>query len=220
MMAIVPDTIDGALNWATDHIATWDAVVTGGGATGANGLTPADITALQAALTAADTSHDAAETARSTSKSATLTQNSDMTSLRSLLSQSIDKIKTYARGQADPNAVYAAMDVPAPDTTPTKHFPVQPTALLAVPDASGTVRLSWDGSGNFYPTTYVVEGSSDGVTWSLQGTASAHKLTLNGYTPGQTFWFRVTATRNDQTSIPSASAAIWGTGGAELSVAA
>lgn len=219
MMPTVPDTINGALSWATDHIATWDAEVTAG-AGSANGLDTADITALQAALTAADASFAAAQTARSTSKSATLTQNSDVTSLRSLLSQAINKIKNFAVAQADPTAVYAAMDVPAPDTTPTKHYPVQPTNLLAVPDASGTVRLSWDGNGNFYPTTYVVEGSSDGVAWTLQGTASAHKLTLNGYTPGQTYWFRVTATRNDQTSIPSASAAIWGTESGSLSVAA
>ncbi|MEX2244327.1 MAG: fibronectin type III domain-containing protein [Fimbriimonadaceae bacterium] len=219
-MATVPDTIDGALNWATDHIATWDAEVTAG-AGSAFGLDTADITALQAALTAADTSHDGAVTARSTSKSATLTQNSDVFSLRGLLSQAISKIKTFAQGQDDPTATYAAMDIPVPDTTPTKHFPVQPTSLLAQPDASGTVQLSWDGSGNFYPTTFVIEGSSDGSTWALQGTATANKLTLTGYTPGQTFWFRVSATHNGQTSIPSESEAIWGTGGeVTLSIAA
>ncbi len=220
-MATIPNTINAILNYATDHIATWNTVVTAGGPGGANGLTPADITALQAALTAADTSHGAAQTARSNSKSATALQNSDLASLRDLLSQSINKIKNYAAGSADPVTVYTEMDVPEPDTTPTKHYPVTPTMLVAQPSADGTIKLTWDASTNFYGTTYLVEGSADGTTWSTVSTTTAQKITLTGYTPGAAYWFRVSARHNGQTSVPTASVPVWGTGGtSSLTIAA
>lgn len=219
-MSVIPRNIDDVLSYATDHIATWNTAVTAGGATGANGLTPADITALQTSLTDADASRDAAVTARSTSKSATITQNTDLETLRSLLSQSVSKIKTYALGQADPNAVYAEMDVPAPDTTPTKHYPVTPASLVAQPFANGTVKLTWDSNGNYRNTTFVIEGSNDGASWSQIDTTNSQKITLTGYTPGQTFWFRVAARHNGQTSVPTDNVSIWGGGGSSLSIAA
>ncbi|MCC6403064.1 MAG: fibronectin type III domain-containing protein [Fimbriimonadaceae bacterium] len=220
-MAIVPPTIDGVLNWAADHIATWDAVVTAGGPGGANGLTPADITSLENALTNAQTDRAAANAARSTSLAATTTQNDSIAALRDLLSTSIGDIKAFAKGSTDPSAVYTAMEIPAPDPNPTKHYPVQPTGLVANPDSSGSVLLTWNGGTNVAGTVYEIQGSADGNAWSILKATKTKRITLNGFTPGQTFWFRVAASNNGQTSVPSNSVAVWGTGGSSvLSIAA
>lgn len=215
-----PTTISGVLEWATAHLAAWTAAVTGGGGS-ANGLDTAKITAMQTALDNADASRDAAIAAREASKSATITQDSDISTMMTLFAEAVADIKAYANRQADPSAVYAEMELPVPDTDPTKHNPVQPIKLTATPDATGNVKLEWDGNGNAYRTVYEIEGSADGVTWAIIGTATAQKKTLSGFTVGSTYRFRVSATINNQTSVPSSVVVIWDSGDSgSLSIAA
>lgn len=169
-------------------------------------LTAAQTTALTSANTAMGTAITSKQAARDASKASTqqaLTARDQIIDALASIGASIYNNPNVSE-QMIADAGYAVHD-----DVPTKHAPVQPTKLLADPDASGTVKLSWNGSGNYYPTTYVVEGSADGVTWTLQGTATAQKITLTGFTPGATFRFRVSATRNGQSSVPSATAVIW-----------
>lgn len=218
---ILPQTIDGLLNYATDHIATWNTIVSSGGAGGANGLTPAEITALQTALTTATADRNAAIAARSASLAATQTQNDSVAALRELLSLALADIKAFANAQANPNAVYAEMEVPVPASTGTRYSPVPISDLIANPDALGNVELKWDGGANVEGTVYLIEGSADGNAWMQVHATKAQKAALTGYTPGQTYWFRVRASNNDQISTASNAVAIWGGGGsASLSIAA
>ena len=217
---IIPQTIDALLNYATDHVATWNAVVTAG-AGEANGLDSAQITALETALTTATTDRNGAIAARSTSLAATQTQNDSLDGLRELLSLAIADIKAYANQQDDPNAVYTEMEVPVPASSGTRYSPVPVTDLIANPDANGNVELKWDGGANVEGTVYFIEGSADGAAWVQVYATKAQKAALTGYTPGQTYWFRVRASNNDEVSTASNSVAIWGTGGsATLSIAA
>lgn len=173
---LVPRTVDGTLNWATDHIGTWNAAVTGGGGT-ALGLDTADITTLQAALTAADTSHKAASTARSGSKSATVLQNSDIDSLRDQLAIAVSKIRVFASEAADPNAVYAEADIP-PKADPTPApFPTFPTNVEGEIDNDGNVVVKWTATqvnGDFWS---VWRQLSTGGALALIGTTASKKFT-------------------------------------------
>lgn len=220
-MSIIPDSIDGVLAYAASHIPVWNAVVTAGGIDGADGLTPAQITALQTALTTAQTDRNSAISARNTSLAATQTQNDSVSALHDLLALAIADIKAYANQQADPNAVYTEMEVPVPASTGTRYSPVPVTDLIATPDTLGDVELKWNGGANAVDTVYFIEGSADGTAWTQVFATKRQRISLSGYTPGQTYWFRVKASNNGEVSSASSSVAIWGGGGsANLSIAA
>jgi hypothetical protein len=68
---------------------------------------------------------------------------------------------------------------------------------------------------------FIVEVSSDGVSWSQWTVTKKKSLTLDGFAPGVQKWFRVKATNRGQFSFPSQSASIYGGGeGVQLQIAA
>ena len=86
---------------------------------------------------------------------------------------------------------------------------VQPTALLAVPNANGTVKLSWARGDNRYGMTFLLETSGDGVEWSFLRSTQRVSETVAGFAPGTAAWFRVTAATSTTTSLPSAPVAVY-----------
>lgn len=208
-MPLVPDPIDAALLWATDHIATWDAEVTAGGPGGAYGLDAADITALELALSTADGNRDAAISARAESKSATLLQNSSMDELRDLLAIAVSKIRVFASEASDPNVVYAAMDVP-PKADPTPApAPTPPTNVQGELTNDGYVALSWTATrlnGDFWS---VWRQLSTGGSLTLIGTTASKKFTDDSIPTGaQWAQYRVRSHRGDEMSESSEPAMI------------
>lgn len=174
-MPLIPESISGTLDWATSHIATWDAAVTAGGIGGALGLVAADITALEALLTAANTSHAAAVTMREDSKSATLTQNSDLAALRDSLAITVGKIRTFAETSADPNAAYAEANIP-PRANPTPApAPTPPTEVELSLNNNGNVVVAW------------VATKTNGDYWSVWRQLPSGSATLIGTTGAKTF---------------------------------
>ena len=172
---LIPDTISGTLDWATSHIATWDAAVTAGAGT-ALGLTAAQITVLQTALTDADGSHDAAIAARDASKAATLTQTSDLDTLRDQLAIAVSNIRAFAEGQDDPNAVYAEAQIP-PRAEPTPApAPTPPNEVSVSLNNDGDCVVAWKAT------------RTNGDYWSVWRTiAGQPSATLIGTTGSKSF---------------------------------
>ncbi|MCE9557997.1 MAG: fibronectin type III domain-containing protein [Armatimonadetes bacterium] len=98
------------------------------------------------------------------------------------------------------------------DTSPTSVVPVMPTNFVANPLANGTVNCSWKRAGNKPAVTFVVEASTDGSNWSVVSLGNKTKVTLTGYTPGNTVNFRVVAARGELRSPASNVSTIYGEG--------
>lgn len=206
---LVPQTIDAALLWATDHITTWAAAVAAGGASGANGLSPADITLLQTALTDAEDNRDAAIAARTDSKTATNAQNQSMDTLRDQLSIAISNIRAYAVKQADPNTVYNAMDVP-PKADPTPApAPTPPTNLQGELTNDGYALISWTATRTNGDYFSIWRQLSTGGPLVLLGTTAGKKYT-DDTVPTGAAWaqYRVRSHRGTEMSESSEPAQI------------
>lgn len=104
--------------------------------------------------------------------------------------------------------------------THTKQKPEAPKDLAATPNAIGTVQLKWDGNGNTRGAHYLVEALIPGEEWKLVATTTKHRITLAGFPPGQPRFFRVSASRNEMTSLPSNLSAIYSGDEAEMRLAA
>ena len=206
---LVPETIDAALLWATDHIATWDAAGAAGGLGGALGLVAADITALQAALTAAEADRAAAIAARSASTAATLSQNSSLDALRDQLAIAISKIRVFASTSADPNAAYAEAEIP-PKSEPTPApAPTPPSNVQGELTNDGYVSLAWTATRTNGDYWSVWRQLSSGGGLVLIGTTASKKFT-DDTVPTGADWaqYRVRSHRGDAMSESSEPAQI------------
>jgi hypothetical protein len=175
MAELIPPTINGTLDWAASHIATWDAAVTAGGVAGAFGLFAADITALETALTDAQASHAAAVTAREDSKSATVAQNTDLGALRDLLAIAVSKIRTFAIASADPNATYTEANIPPPANPTPAPAPTPPTSVEVALNNNGHCIVAWRAT------------VANGDYWSVWRQLPGGVATLVGTTGSKTF---------------------------------
>ncbi len=179
--------------------------------------------AQNAALTAANTALAAAITAAQTARDASKAATQQKLAARQASIAALSSIgATIYNNPAVTDQMIANAGYAVHDTTATKHAPIQPTGLAATPDSSGTVLLAWSGGGNVYGTIYSVEGRAlDTDPWTTVTNTKRRSVSVPGFTPGQTYWFRVTASNNGLTSVASAPVAIWGeTGVLELPAAA
>jgi hypothetical protein len=191
------------------------AITASAGAYGTSATQDADLTAAKTALAAAIT---AAENARTASKAATQAQDTAREAALAILG-SIGGTVYYNPDVTDQMLADAGFAIH--DDVPTKHAPVQPVGLTANPDEFGTVLFEWDGNGNVYPTTYVIEGrASESDPWSIVTTTTKKRLSVPGFTPGASYMFRVKASRNGSESIWSNVATIWTPEGVQLEIAA
>ncbi|HVL39562.1 MAG TPA: hypothetical protein VM328_09255 [Fimbriimonadaceae bacterium] len=95
------------------------------------------------------------------------------------------------------------------DTVYTPHVPHTPVSLMATPSCDGTVRLKWERSGNSPTTIFEVEASRGGGGWEVLATTTKTKATLAGFAPGIEARFRVRASKNERTSLPSPIAVVY-----------
>jgi hypothetical protein len=184
-----------------------NAAIVAGGDPG-YGVPAAQLTALTTSTTALDAGITAVTAARAASKAATEQQEAAREEILAALSAIGDTI--YINPDVTPQMI-AEAGYAVHDQQKTKHFPTQATGLTATPDATGTVLFTWGANGNVYGVTYVIEGrASESDPWSFVATTTRLRLSVPGFTPGATHWFRVTASHNGQSSAPSAPVAIWG----------
>jgi hypothetical protein len=115
-MSTVPSNPDDAILWLEDHLDTWGADPT------VVGLSELDITEMQAALDAVIAARSETVATRIAAKTATTDYKNAYKNMRSSTSLRIARIRTYARGTANPAAVYSLAEIPAP-ATPTEAPP-------------------------------------------------------------------------------------------------
>jgi len=202
-----------------DLLTTGEQVETVTSGDGPYGLSAAQTTALATANTALAAAITAKQAARDASKAATQAAKAARQDLLSALS-SIGG--TIYNNPSLTSAQIAAAGYAVHDDSRTSHSPIQPIGLTATPNSYGTVTFTFEANGNVYPTTYIIEGrGSLEAEWATVTTTTRRRLSVSGFAVGETHWFRVRASRNDVTSIPSNVAAIWEPEGVvELEVAA
>ncbi|MCE9559195.1 MAG: fibronectin type III domain-containing protein [Armatimonadetes bacterium] len=177
---------------------------------GTLGLSAAQVAELQAKAVAFESEWHAVAAKKAELASAVSSKNEVREAFETL-------VRNYAaqwRGTADLDDSLLATLFLAPHTTPrTKSQPTQPMALIATPDAQGTVKLRWQINGNIPRTVYVIEMNlSDGRGWTMVGTTTAKKYTHLGNPVAQPALFRIVATRRGLRSAPSDSSAVFDSG--------
>jgi nucleoid-associated protein YgaU len=171
------------------------------------GVPAAQTTALTNANTAVGAAITAKQAARDASKAAT---QAALTARQAMLDALGSIGATIYNNPAVDNEMIAEAGYAVHDDVPTKHAPTQPLDLTATPDAYGTVTFNFHNNGNPYPTTYIIEGRpNENTDWTTVITTTRTRMKAEGFLPGVTYWFRVRASRNGATSIPSNVAAIW-----------
>jgi hypothetical protein len=174
-MPLIPESISGTLDWATSHVATWSAAVAGGGAAGAFGISPAQMTTIEAALTAAQDAHNAAILARDESKSATVAQTNALAALRDQLAIAVADIRAFAAAAADPGAVYTGANIPPPATPTPAPAPTPPSEVEISLNNNGNVAIAW------------VATKTNGDYWSVWRQLPGGEPTLIGTTGAKSF---------------------------------
>lgn len=138
-MSTLPGTIVGDIEWFEQRVGAWAENPIG------IGLTAGKVTEITTETTQARTAYDAAQAAKTAAKNATVTQNTQVSEMRSLGGQLITVIRAFAQTQPDPNAVYTLASVP-PKQEPTSVPPVTPTDIDFDLTNNGEISLKWKGS--------------------------------------------------------------------------
>ncbi len=136
-MPRVPTTVQDLLNFCNEHGTVWQA------AAATIGLTPAQVTAFKTVTSDATAAVAAQATAKEAAKSATVTSRKDIALLRTSVAGMIRSITTFAAAQANPDAVYAAAQIPPPQPRTPSEPPGQPTNITATLDDEGNITLKW-----------------------------------------------------------------------------
>ena len=181
-------------------------------------LTPAQVTAIQAASTAATAALTAVEDARNQYTSAVTAKNAAFESARNLVSQ---YAKTFRADSTISDALLAELNV-APHYVPgVKTAPNPATEFYGVSNGLGDIRLSWNRNGNIQGTTFIIEsraGTSEPWQQIWVTTRSYFDTT---WAPGSYVSYRIRASRNDVESIASTPIILWdGETVGELQIAA
>ena len=196
-------------------VATATAVLSQGG--GDYGVSPTMVGSLSAAgidlergmsaQTAAVAAEKAATQQKLASKAATVASLNAIAGI------------VYHRSDVSDEMLAAIGFAPRRSVVPRPLAALPVTELLAQPYADGSVKLSWKrGSGNPYGTMFLIESSEDGAAWTILGSTKRASATVEGYAPGVTAWFRITATTSTSATRPSAAVAIYGPTAATLRV--
>lgn len=169
------------------------------------GYDAADEAATLGAYENFDTWNTNAAAAKEASKGASATKAAAKQS-------SSDVVRAYAQQiKNNPAATPEIMSAFGITVDPSSAGPVTtPTMLSAAAKIDGTCKLTWKKNGNVSGTTYVIETSSNGTTWTFFATSTAAKFNDTNATVGTPRWYRVRAARAGQTSAWSNSAVIYG----------
>lgn len=172
------------------------ATITGAPAT--FGLSPAQATAMtttSAALTAANLQLIAARNAVLTA------HNAQLAAHEAVLGTFTSSLKLSYADPSVSDGTLNSIGLDSRNTTRTPIIPQRPTGLEVVPSADGTVTATWNANGSKYGVIYELQaGSTDSTQWVSVANVTRRRVTLSGFAPGVTRWFRVRATKNGLSS--------------------
>jgi hypothetical protein len=190
-----------SLNYTTGQLSA--AVVAN---PGKYGLTASEVSALTAKVSSWNTCQADAAAARANALAKTQAQVAQRKVMEDTISALA--VKFYANpGLTDADIVAAGLE--PRDTVRTRHEPKEPLNLLAHPKANGTVQLVWERNGNSMGTIFEIDQRTEQGHWQQVVSTTKRRITLSGYKPGEGMWFRVRATWNGTTSVPSNEAPIY-----------
>ena len=172
----------------------------GPGPTNTYGIVQADLTQLAANATALTTTGNAVEDALATYRAAVATRNGQLRLTRYILGNVARQV--YANSALTP-AKIQTLGLSPRSKSRTKTVPVTPDGLVAEPQANGTMKLSWNRSGNPSGAMFVVEARTEGGDWAPVANTSASRTVLGDLLPGGPIQLRVYAMKNDEVSLPS-----------------
>ncbi len=171
-MPIVPANSVAALEFYESHGPLWQSNAA------ALGIPTTLAASIKADAITTRGLYQAAIDARNASKAATLEWQSALAGLRTDGSAGIAAIKAFADNAADPNAVYALAQIPAPTPPAPLPAPGQPSDFTVGVLASGALSLKWKMTGTqggniFYQvkrrllgeTAYTILGGSGNKTF-------------------------------------------------------
>lgn len=98
---------------------------------------------------------------------------------------------------------------------PSRHrrvTPQTPKGVVVKPFANGTATLAWERNGNPQGVVFLIESASeDAPNWTQIAVTTKTRITLEGVTPGVPRAFRVRATKNGDTSLPTFASWVYAT---------
>lgn len=98
----------------------------------------------------------------------------------------------------------------SPHATARRHIrPQTPIGLTSTVDRNGMIRLRWDRSGNADTVSFVVESCQSSGDWRFAGATTKTTWTQGGGLSGTPTIFRVRASKNGETTIPSNETSIY-----------
>lgn len=136
-MPIVPATVREAIDWALAHNSVFQTQAA------SIGLTAAQATTFKNAALAADAAFAARENAANAAKAATLNQTTAVGAMRTVAGDTLRAIKAFAEAQANPAAVYALAQIPAPAVPSPRPAPGRPFDFKVTLNPGGSISLRW-----------------------------------------------------------------------------
>ena len=215
-MSTIPKKKSEQLAFFEAHWPVWQTSPT------ALGLTAGQVTAFKALVTSARTAFDAAEASRNAAKSATLTQDANLVFAFNSCSDLIRVIKGYAEQQANPAAVYAAAQIPAPSAGSPVGPPGTPTNFTVTLQQNGAVTLGWKcvNPVNANGTIYEVRRKTGTGSFEFIGAIGMKKFTDDTLPSGsEHVIYQITGVRSTQRGEPAQFNVNFGIGGDGFAVA-
>ena len=136
-MAVLPDKELELIQFCEAHAPIWAAAPT------SIGLTALQVAALTTLTTNARKAFGDAQTARQASKAQTTTYHASTGSLRSNVADLVRLVKAFAENTANPNAIYAAAQIPPPAAPTPPPPPGPPTNVTVGLNPDGSITLRW-----------------------------------------------------------------------------
>lgn len=202
MSKVVPQQRDLMIQFYEYHSPIWTANAAG------VGLLPAQTTELATRLEKAKNSLDAVLAARQQAKALTLQLDADAAALRSYGAGLMSTIRGYAEQQADPAETYVLAEIPAPQPAKPAGPPVAPEAVVADPNATGTITLKIKGS-VAQNASFHIERSIDGGPYLLVGPTRLKTWTDEAVPMNSnTIQYRVFGVRDDTRSQTATTATV------------
>ncbi|MGD9789542.1 MAG: fibronectin type III domain-containing protein [Phycisphaerales bacterium] len=214
-MSIVPERIEDFLTFCKSHADQWSGVAAG------IGLSPQAALDFQTHTTEAMQAFDDKVAADDAKKAATLVSQSKIAALRTELGGLVSQIRGFATNSVDPDAVYAAAQIPAPAPREPVGPPGTPFDLRLELIQGGALKLSWkcanpaNGGGTIYNIRRRSAGNPGG-TWVSAGASGTRSFTdetwPTEYVTQGGIVYQITASRSTSTGNPAEFLVSFGTG--------
>lgn len=195
---LVPNTQQGCVNFYKDEVTGyWTPNAA------AIGLSPGDLTSINAKITAAETAITNAFAAKQESKNKTMILQNAIEELREVGASLIAVIRGKALQTGD-FTIYTKANIPPPTQGTAQGPAAQPTNVGAFIDNLGNVQLSWQGSlagGTFFTVWRKLSGET---SWTQMGSVVSKSFadsTIPGGTSSANYY--VVATRSGGSSPAS-----------------